>query len=61
MYFEHIAVTTKNKDIQINKLHFIYAESGKTIKNVTIRIEKDAYLKGEALKNTIKIIDGMLM
>lgn len=56
-----LALRLENKDIQMNKLHFIYAESGKTIKNVTIRIEKDACLKGEALENTIKIIDGMLM
>lgn len=50
-----------NKGIQNSKLHFIYVENGKTIKNATIRIEKDACQVGEALENTMKIIDGMLM
>lgn len=56
-----LTLRLENKGIQINKLHFIYAESGKTIKNIKIRVEKDACLTGEALKNTMKIIDGMLM
>ena len=56
-----LALRLGNKGIQNSKLHFIYAENGKTIKNATIRIEKDACQVGEALENTIKIIDGMLM
>lgn len=51
----------QNKGIEDSKLHFIYAENGKTIKNATIRIEKDACQVGETLENTMKIIDGMLM
>ncbi|MEG1704261.1 MAG: hypothetical protein RR289_06980, partial [Niameybacter sp.] len=51
----------RNKGMEEAKLHYIYAENGKAIKNATVRIERDACFTSEALEQNTKIIDGMLM